>query len=189
MKETGTELDDLCKKVELSSGIKDDVQESSQEQRQIEALRAFLLKDLEQETVLQNWQEEIALSILAKYWVHVKRFKEALNTLGLQETPNQFLGNLASWTPAFKELDSKILVNIFQETIRILGWTYPYWDNIYDKFTDSRDDFSLLPKEVEHLEACIQEAITILSSNIPQSKQFEEKVKTYIIRIVSAKLN
>jgi hypothetical protein len=114
-------------------------------------------------------------------------FTEALSTLGLKEKPNQFLENLAVWTRAFKKFDHKLLVNILQETTRIFGWIYPYWNDIYVKLTYSRHDF-LPPKKVERLEACIQEAI-ILDSNIPKSEQFEKIVKKYIQDIVSAKLN
>ncbi|MEI2579995.1 hypothetical protein [Scytonema sp. PRP1] len=152
------------------------------------AIEELLMKNSEQEAGLQELIREEFMSIKAINLIQNECFTEALSTLGLKERPNQFLENLAVWTRAFKEFDQKLLVNILQETTRIFGWTYPYWNDIYAKFTYSRHDF-LPPKKVERLEACIQEAITILSSNIPKSEQFEKIVKKYILDIISAKLN
>ncbi|MEA5593459.1 ATP-binding protein [Rivularia sp. UHCC 0363] len=153
-----------------------------------DAIEKSLMKNSEEKAELQELQQEQFMSIKAISLSQDKCFTKALSTLGLKEKPSQFLENLASWTPAFKEFDQKLLLNILQETTRIFGWNYPYWNDIYAKFTYSRHDF-LPPKEVERLEACIQEAITIISSNIPKTKQFRKKINEYILDIVSAKLN
>ena len=153
-----------------------------------DTIEKLLIKNLEQKAGLQELEREKLISIKATILIQNKCFTEALSTLGLKERPNEFLDLLAVWTPALKEFDQKLLVNILRETTRIFGWTYPYWNDIYAKFTYSMYNFLPL-KEVERLEACIQEAITILSSNIPKSEQFKKVVKEYILDIVSAKLN
>ena len=64
-------------------------------------------------------------------------FKEAFSIVGLKNGLIQFLDDLGDWICASETVEQKLSLEMLQETVRILGWTYPYWGKIYDQLVSA----------------------------------------------------
>ena len=131
-------------------------------------------------------EQSEALIYLAKAVAWIGYFEEALSILGLINEPSKFLDELVDWISASENFEQNIIVDILQETTRIFGWMYPYWNKIYNDLISNvnKANFSLyanqglfsdinpiiIPLEqAQNLEACIQEAVDILYHHIPKN--------------------
>ncbi|MBD0262411.1 MAG: hypothetical protein ICV78_06690 [Tolypothrix sp. Co-bin9] len=193
IEEDWKKVEALRKKVTDPAQVGDAVEQSS-EQKQVEALRLLIETYLEQEVELQDWEREQVMSVLATSLVQIERFTEALSTLGLKERANQFLDNLAGWVLAFEKVEKKLSVKILEETTSIFGWMYSEWRKISTKFVKSKYLFSIPPQEAERLDACIQEAITIIDRNIQKSElipleRIEKIVKSHMLHLVNTEID
>ena len=77
---------------------------------------------------------------LAKVVALLGFFKEAFNIFGFKNGLIQFLNNLGDWICGSQIVEQKLTLEVLQETIRIFGWTYPYWGKLYNQLVSSSNE-------------------------------------------------
>jgi hypothetical protein len=73
-------------------------------------------------------------SELATSLAEAKRFTQALSSYNLQEGLNELLCALGNWRSTFEKVEPGLSVAVLREAIRIAGWMYPLWQEIYEVF-------------------------------------------------------
>ncbi|WP_375514506.1 hypothetical protein [uncultured Nostoc sp.] len=134
-----------------------------------------------------NLKQIDVLRELAKVVAWLGYFGEAFTIFGLKNGLIQFLEHLGYWIWASEKVEQELSLEILQETTRIFGWTYRYWEKISEQLVSARNEAyfpnleelitSLYNKQKEELDSQNSHINNILTT-IPteQAQRFE----TYI---------
>lgn len=114
-------------------------------------------------------EQEIAQIYLPIIFANKNRFKEAFSTLGMVNIPSQFLENLVYWASPFEKVKPKLSLEILREIIRIFGWQFLDYSEIYISLIQLYP--SIPPEDDKKLEAYIQKCVAIFYDNISITMQ------------------